>query len=173
MKIKFTICALLLGAATAVHAQSVGPSTINSAGGSNVIAGKAYEFSIGEMALVNTVSGSNIIVTNGVLQPNPVPPPPSGVKDINYLSRNLKVYPNPSDNILNIQPDLESGGQLSYQLYDALGRIMLSGEFKLTTGREKQTVHLEQLAAGSYVLSLNMDKKSVHYNASFNVQKIN
>lgn len=168
-KITITAC-LILSTVITTHGQSIGPSTINASGGSKTISGNTYEFSIGEMALVNTAIGSNIIVTNGVLQPNPSP---TKVKDVNALSDNLKIYPNPSDNILNIQPDFETGGQLTYQLYDALGRIMLSGEFNLVSGKEKQTISLNQLAASSYVLHLNLNKKGIKYNASFNVQKIN
>jgi len=164
-----TAC-LILGAVITSHGQSIGPSTINTAGGSKVISGNTYEFSIGEMALVNTASAPNIIVTHGVLQPNVAP---TKVKDVNALSDKLKIYPNPSDNILNIQPDFETGGQLTYQLYDALGRIMLTGEFNLVSGKEKQTISLNQLAASSYVLHLNLNKKGVVYTASFNVQKIN
>ena len=171
MKTKFTITSCLIACAIInAHGQSIGPSTINASGGSKVISGNTHEFSIGEMALVNTASGSNIIVTNGVLQPNLSS---TGVKDVNYLSDNLKVYPNPSDNILNIQPNFETGGQLIYHLYDVLGRIILAGEFKLATGKETQTISLSQLAASSYVLHLNLNKKGSSYNASFNVQKIN
>ncbi|KAA5533200.1 T9SS type A sorting domain-containing protein [Taibaiella lutea] len=168
-KITITTC-LIISMVTGVYAQSIGPSTINASGGSKVISGNTYEFSIGEMALVNTASGSNIIVTNGVLQPVAST---TRVKDVNYLSDNLKVYPNPSDNVLNIQPDFETGGQLTYHLYDALGRVMLTGEFNLASGKEKQTISLSQLAASSYVLHLNLNKKGITYNASFNVQKIN
>jgi hypothetical protein len=172
MKTKITIATscLIISTIAAAYGQSIGPSTINASGGSSVISGNTYEFSIGEMSLVNTAAGSNIIVTNGVLQPTLSA---TRVKDVNYLSDNLKVYPNPSDDILNIQPDFETGGQLTYHLYDALGRVMLTGEFNLTSGKEKQTISLSQLAASSYMLHLNLKKKGITYNASFNVQKIN
>ena len=68
-KLFFTSIFLLLININNVKAQSITPSVINASGYSGTISGQVFDWSIGEMTLVSTYTGSTLIVTQGLLQP--------------------------------------------------------------------------------------------------------
>jgi hypothetical protein len=148
--------------------QSIGPSTINITGGSATISGNTHEFSIGEL-LVETATGANIIVTQGVLQPIPKP---TGIDDKDFFADHLDIFPNPAEEVVFLQPSFSSGGKLSYHLYDALGRSIEQAEFTLLTGKEKQTIRLKHLAASTYMLNISFLQKGETYNTAYKIQKL-
>jgi hypothetical protein len=148
--------------------QSIGPSTINTVGGSATISGNTHEFSIGEL-LVETKTSANIIVTQGVLQPMPKT---TGIDDEDFFADHLNIFPNPAEEVVFLQPSFSSGGKLSYHLYDALGRSIEQAEFTLLTGKEKQTIRLKHLAASTYMLNISFQQKGKTYNTAYKIQKL-
>lgn len=170
MKNNILIMAFLCCLTFCAKAQSIGPQTLNATGGSAAIEGKTYAYSIGEMTLVNTATGSNIIVTQGVLQPAPQP---TGIHEEAFFNNHFNVYPNPGEDIIFLQPAFATGGQLSFQLYDALGRVLKQGVFKLDTGREKQSISLSDLAASTYSLSISFNNHNDIYKTAYKIQKVN
>ncbi|NDC41178.1 MAG: T9SS C-terminal target domain-containing protein, partial [Chitinophagia bacterium] len=101
---------------------AAGQSTLNATGGSAFIGGAEFEWSVGEMALVNTFTTSTIVVTQGVLQ--------TGLRDATLVpdlsaGAHLRVYPNPANNIVNVAYDATASGSLTLRLSDLAGRILL------------------------------------------------
>jgi len=106
--------------ATSVNAQSL-PYAVTSASGSGKINNQLYDFSIGEMALVQTFQVANITLTQGFLQPfliiqttadlaivnNILTPNGDGKNDF-FVVKGLEKYPN---NRLSI---FDRGGRLIY-----------------------------------------------------------
>jgi hypothetical protein len=170
-KTTFFLCLLCAGVSSS-YAQDLGPKTLNASGGSKTIGGNTYEYSIGEMTLVNTATASNIIVTQGVLQPMPAAVI-VGVQNPAFFADNFKIFPNPSNQIIFLQPAFSHGGKLSFHLYDALGRILKQGTFTLNTGTEKQSIDLSDLASSSYALDITFEQLGKIYNTSYKIQKIN
>lgn len=87
--IKLYCAALLSLFMSHVSAQSVSPGVTNLSGGSVTIGANIYEWSIGEMALVESLINSQLIATNGLLQPQkltPVPLEMAAVTPTNILS---------------------------------------------------------------------------------------
>ncbi len=162
---------ILLIACSAYHvrAQSVGPSTLNGAGGSGTIAGNTYDWSVAEMTLVNTASASGIVVTQGVLQPYDGP---NAVHDNNLLT-GLLVYPNPASKEVYLQPAYSAGDELSFSLYDITGRLISKNEVKLATGKEVQKVDMERLAAGDYMLHVVLNHNNEEKSNAYKIQKVN
>jgi hypothetical protein len=148
--------------------QSIGPSTINTTGGTTVISGNTHEFSIGEL-LIETKTSANIIVTQGVLQPVPQP---TGIDDKDFFADHLNIFPNPAEEVVFLQPSFSSGGKLSYRLYDALGRSIEQAEFTLLTGKEKQTIRLKHLAASTYMLNVSFLQLGKTYTTAYKIQKL-
>lgn len=146
-------------------------SALNAGGGSKDISGNNYEWSVGEMVLVNTGVSSGIIVTQGVLQPA------QGTGDINGRSRmldNVSVYPVPSQSIVYLQYDFPAPGELQYELTDITGKLLLQSELKVQPGTGKQAIDLGDLANASYML--NVVYRPATGNASgtsFKLEKIN
>lgn len=152
-----------------VHAQSVGPVTLNAQGGSATVGGNTFEWSIAEMTLVSTATAPNIVVTQGVLQPMP---PATGVKDNKYLAENLKVYPIPTQGVLYLEPSFLNGGTLSYLLMDANGKTIARREVILNTGHERQSVDMNAFAAGNYMLQVQYNEGGSVNTNTFKVQKL-
>lgn len=163
---------LLLGVSASgivVQAQSIGPSTLNAAGGSRAIGGNTYEWSVGEMAVVSTFSGPSLVVTQGLLQPNMVS---NSVGNVPGKITALNVYPNPvSDGQLYLSPSFHNGGQLIYRLTDAAGKLVLSHTTTLLSGKELQTISMHAYAAGQYTLSVEwQDARGTAIN-NYKIQK--
>ena len=153
------------------RAQSVGPSTINAAGRSATIGTDVYEWSVGEMTLVNTASSSNIIVTQGVLQPLDEP---VGINDVNRLSRLVKAYPNPSSQIVYLETAFDRPGKLTCELRDITGRSIIFFAKDVNAGKEISEINLSSLANAAYMLyvSYKNENESIQQ-ISFKIEKIN
>ncbi len=167
---KYLIAAgILLAGSIPAGAQSVGPAILNSAGGAAVVAGNTYEFSVGEMVLVQTFSGPDIVVTQGVLQPSPGA---TGVMDIAFFEGRMSVYPNPAEDQVFLQPDMPSGGKLLCRLYDAAGKLVHNAAHDLARGNEKLSIPLTALAAGTYMLQVEFQQQKKSYHNAYQIQKL-
>lgn len=163
---------LLLGAIAgsfAASAQSIGPSTLNSAGGSATLGGNTYEWSLGEMTVVSTYSGGSLVVTQGLLQPANLS---NGIHEHSIAAGALQVYPNPAEDVLYLQPAFRQGDKLSFALLDMTGKTILREEKLLVTGTELQTIRLTGLAAGNYMLQVVLVTTSGNQVAGYKVQKL-
>lgn len=174
MKLIYTAAALIISTFCIIQVAQAQPvkytTAINSAGGTANIGGNNYEWSIGEMALVNTGNGSNIIVTQGVLQPAQAS---GGVTDA-PINNHISVFPVPSKSIVHLQYDFPSAGNLHYELMDITGKSLLKNNLVTDGRKDKQTIDLERFANGSYMLHVNFTDAGGNQSASsFKVEKIN
>lgn len=146
-------------------------STINAAGGYGNISGNNYEWSVGEMTLVNTASASNIIVTQGVLQPA------QGTGDVSstkLITDNVHVYPVPATGTVTVQYNFPASGKLYYELTDITGKSILQKEVPVQPGSAQQTIDLEQLSNAVYMLHIRLDATDGRQSmSSFKLEKIN
>jgi len=72
--------------------------------------------------------------------------------------KEIKVYPNPSSGIFNIEiPELDNK-QLTIKVYNILGSLIYTN---IITGREKQQINISNKAAGIYFLSVESDNTVV------------
>jgi phosphopantothenate synthetase len=78
--------------------------TLNVSGHSAKIDGMTFDYSIGEMTLVSTERASNLIVTQGVLQPgSSSTSSPSSDATLTIVDNPIKVYPNPASHLLFVE----------------------------------------------------------------------
>jgi len=158
-----------VGCVALANAQSVGPSIMNTAGGSKTIAGNTYEWSIGEM-ITSTHVGGSLVVTQGILQPLNAT---TGVTTIPSKMANLKVYPNPVTNgWLYLQPNFETGGKVTCSITDATGRLVILQSEELQNGTELQSIPMNALAIGQYTLTVTWKDKQGEAISNFKIQKI-
>ena len=164
----FLCCALL-----SLH--SMGQTTINAAGNSAKINDMTFDYSIGEMTIISTEKASNIIVTQGLLQPMPKnasPQDQAGHAATNNFADHLKVYPNPTENMLFIETIDALAGEFSYQLFDASGKVVLSQKEQQVKGSNKFSLSLASYAAGSYFLMVNqINADGTNSRMSYKIQK--
>ena len=74
LKINFLILFSLLGLSYHSVAQTVSPGVTNASGGSATLLTTTFEWSIGEMALVESMIKAEMSLTNGLLQPQKLAP---------------------------------------------------------------------------------------------------
>lgn len=152
------------------RAQSIGPSTLDAAGGSANLSGNTYEWSVGDMAVISTYTSGSLVVTQGTLQPFDIP---TGVNVIT-LDKQLKVYPNPAINTVLLDYNLESRGELSYVLQDINGKTILQQSLKVKPGESKEAINMAALASATYMLNVNYKpEEGIPQTISFKIIKSN
>jgi len=66
----------------------------------------------------------------------------------------MKTYPNPVENQLNIALSLENNTQISVEIYNLAGQNLLSNNYNLQAGSQTLRINLSDLAKGSYILRI-------------------
>ncbi|WP_158605945.1 T9SS type A sorting domain-containing protein [Taibaiella sp. KBW10] len=167
---KSTLLIIVLGTiGYCSQAQSISPSTLNATGGSAAISGNTYEWSIGEMTLVHTATAGSITVTQGLLQPRPAQ---VGINDVQLTYDQLSVYPNPTDNFVYLETNLNAAIAVQYGLYDVLGKSLMNKEYKVASGKDRMKIDLSPFAAGNYFLKVTVQQQGRSYQNSFEIKKI-
>jgi Secretion system C-terminal sorting domain len=152
------------------HAQSIGPSTLNSAGGKATIGTNTFEYSIGEMAVVSTNTAGTITITHGVLQPNANKA--DNITDIEYAKFNLNIYPNPASNEVNIAIVNNAVFLVSIQLYDITGK-MIQNIAKPVLQNGVCKIAIAEYAVGNYLLKVTTNLNSTTHQSAFTISKSN
>ncbi|MBL7765599.1 MAG: T9SS type A sorting domain-containing protein [Chitinophagaceae bacterium] len=160
-----------------ISCHSFAQTTLNVTGHSAKINGMTFDYSIGEMTVVSTERNGNLIVTQGLLQPtgsgqnantNP------GNNTLNETANQIKVYPNPTSNILFIETLETLSAEFDYQLFDATGKVVLKRTEEQKAGVNKFRLDMQSLAQGSYYLMIRKPAKDGKLeNYSFKIQKLN
>ncbi|QLH45957.1 MAG: T9SS type A sorting domain-containing protein [Bacteroidota bacterium] len=172
LKLTLALSAALLFGAASMHAQS----SLNVTGNSAKINGMTFDYSIGEMTLVSTERTSNFIITQGLLQPGNTgsqAPDADGNNILNDLSDRVRLYPNPTDNLLFVELQALVSGECNYELFDATGKVVLSRKETQQEGINKFQLELNALAAGTYYLVLTSPgQENQLQKYSFKIQKV-
>jgi hypothetical protein len=137
--------------------QSPMPSVVNAAGGSWKNGSAVYEWSIGELALVNEMQSAddNIIITNGFLQTYAGP----GKKDSiakPFTGKEIHILPNPTKGKLQVNFALTEPGRLKLAMCDELGFIIYKKELFVSGAPVTEIINMEGFASGNYFLVMEM-----------------
>ena len=171
MKQKLTLLCLIAATGIIPHArgQSIGPDVVNATGGSGIIDGNTYEWSVGEL-MVTTYANPLILVTQGVLQPGAST---NKVADMSVLP-DVTVFPNPSSTLVNVRYGATEQGTLNCRLMDLTGKILMEQSAKITVGTATQQLDLRLLAAATYMLDVSFEgANNIVQSKSFKIQKLN
>ncbi|MCF8462249.1 MAG: T9SS type A sorting domain-containing protein [Flavobacteriales bacterium] len=161
MKILTIVC-FCLGATCWANAQSISPDVVASAGTHFSNGSTQLSWTIGEPVINTHDNGSNIL-TQGFHQPDITV---TGIHETEMALEGVSVYPNPTDQLLNIRLEGQQN-DVTLGLYDSAGRMVLSDE--LTSGSTLSQLSLTGIANGTYLLRL-VTKAGLQ--ATFNIQKI-
>lgn len=146
-------------------AQTIGPSTVDAAGGRGSIGGNEFEWSLGEIAN----APSSLLITPGVLQPYPK----TNLVTSPLLTNNLRVFPNPSDAEVNMEYNATRTGELQYRLMDIAGRTVLTSAANIKTGVNRLQFNISTLASASYMLQVIFKSSSAaDETAVYTIQKL-
>lgn len=111
-----------------------------------------FNYSIGEMVLVDTYSTGDFLLTQGFLQPTE-----SVINSVSSLDAHedaLHVYPNPFTHTIQVSLNSAEDGQFALQLYDASGRVVWSQDLFFVGNNTYQTIDFSMLSAGCYIMKV-------------------
>ena len=66
----------------------------------------------------------------------------------------LKVYPNPSSNLVNVEMQLDAA-EVSIEVVSLMGQIVMRKEAFTSGGELRETLDVSDLAKGMYMLRVN------------------
>jgi hypothetical protein len=85
----------------------------------------------------------------------------AGVQDIQEI-KNLKAYPNPASETVNISFEAVQGADLLMRITDLSGRTVMAFENeKLNKGLIQKQIDVSSLPVGSYVLNMELNGKVI------------
>ncbi len=106
------------------------------------------DFTIGEV-IINTATDGTNFITQGFQQTN------WNLVGLEDFASNYEaiIFPNPTEDVLNIRTSMFEN--VSYTLYDAQGKLVMQDKLSA----ELTPIQVNQLAPGSYSLTLNNETK--------------
>jgi hypothetical protein len=135
-------------------AQSIALYTVNSTGGSHRKGNLRLDWSVGEMALVNTLSSpdSGHIITNGVIQPNIASAQTTLVRSNSFANNEILILPNPVQNVLQVNINTGQQGQSLLRLYDEVGRLRYQKQVMTDRYSQVEKIDMTGYLRGNYML---------------------
>jgi hypothetical protein len=139
------------------YAQTNTPSVINSSGGSLQTGYYHFEWSVGELALVNQMASSdnNLIVTNGFLQPYVLNPGTNNLSS-QFGKDEIRIFPNPAPDHVEINFFTRQKGKIRISFYDASGKKVYDREVTCYGVDLVETIKVNHLANGIYGLQIDL-----------------
>jgi Secretion system C-terminal sorting domain len=120
---------------------------IASAGGYNVSGGVSISWTLGE-TVIPTFQNGNLILTHGFQSQLIV----TAVEENLDVLVNIKVFPNPASEIVNIQFDTPVDGEIVVYLLDSQGRLVKRDLIEPAMAQKQ--LNLQDMAAGIYYIKL-------------------
>ncbi len=151
---KLIILLCLIFPVSILKAQSLERSVLASSGNSGTAGSIAVDYTIGE-TIIATLASANTIVTAGFHQPNTT-------VSINetYTSALFRIYPNPSNDKVNVfldSPGLKHG---HIQIADVTGRVVYSSVVSDAQMKDSGlSISVSNFEAGVYFISVVLDKE--------------
>jgi hypothetical protein len=143
---------------SAARSQSTRPFIFNSTGGSydNPSSYYRFEWSIGEMMMINTVNtaDSSCRLLHGVLQPGTEKPYYSFT--VVFLEGDYRIFPNPTTGPFELNFFLNYPGKMELQLTDATGRTIETRTYAYDGARRIQLFDLSNHPNGIYYVNATL-----------------
>lgn len=147
MRNLFTTIAMVLAMAVASFAQS----TVATAGGEATSDG-SMSFTIGQ-TVYTSVSGEGGTLSQGVQQAYVI----TAETGIDLVEIQLRAFPNPTNDVLNLMVDGGDYKKVTYALYNNSSKLMTKG---MVSGSEAQ-ISMATYKAGVYFLDVKAEGKTV------------
>ena len=141
-----------------INSQVVAPSVVNTAGGTFTSGYYQFEWSIGELALVTEMTGSNntFVITNGFIQSH-IQYPSGTDNNAIFSGDEIKVFPNPASSYVEINFFSKQRGRITITFYDGSGKkVYTASDVYYGVGLIKR-VPVSQLPNEVYMLHIDLD----------------
>jgi hypothetical protein len=156
------------------QAQGIAPNVLNMGGGYLNAGYFQYEFSVGEMAAIETMTGSANIVTNGFLQPLTDRPFGNNTSS-SWSNDEIKIFPVPTRGRIEIDILSKQKGRVTMRLSDGVGAIIKTEAFDYVGLGRVVIWDITTLASANYYLSIKLDPfpGSVDKSGGYKILKVN
>jgi hypothetical protein len=99
------------------------------------------------------MTNSNLVITSGVLQSFAASQPvPNTVST--WLPDEIKIYPNPTRDIIEINILHKTAGKIKLEFLDNMGKKVMEKQFEYYGTGSSEKFDLSKLAAGQYFLNI-------------------
>jgi hypothetical protein len=158
--------------ASATHAQTANSAVINAGGTSSSQGHIVVDWSVGELALVNTVTSidNQYIITNGFLQPEL----PRANNSHHFSGDEVKILPNYGSGRIEVHFMTRQMGTLNMQVFDASGKLLLTSKAVSNGVGSVERFNLSSYAAGTYFLKIDLQPSlgSVGKSGSYKIVRL-
>jgi hypothetical protein len=139
---------LFLLLSNALFAQKITAQVIDASGGTQRANGYTITYSIGQTA-IDVLANSTYIITQGFQQAN-TNVVTSTKNEAEKLDFQATIFPNPTQDVLNLNIESENAQDFKISLYNLVGQQILQESFSGNTHQ----IEVNQLPKGEYVLKL-------------------
>jgi hypothetical protein len=160
MKKVLPIIASIIFCTVAVSAQvTLAPSVVASGGGYAEAENISISWTLGELA-VSTLTGGNMILTQGFQQPFELDINPVVQKD--QVTWGISVYPNPVGDELRIRFNTQNPGDYLVEIQDVTGRLVSQEQHKQVNPGDILLLNTSTFTSGVYFLKvLTPDRQQI------------
>lgn len=158
MKNKVTTVIIVFFISISCFSQSITPAVINVAGGNSQKGYYQFEWSIGEMSLVNQMASTPnlFVLTNGFLQPYILNPAFNTLNN-QFGVDEIKVFPTPASSYIEIDLFTHQQGRLKISLYNAVGQKLYTNELQTFGVDLIQRIPMNGFNGGAYMLRVELE----------------
>ena len=100
----------------------------------------------------NSSSSDNDFIENS----GTVIPKPTSI-DNRIKNSDINIYPNPVQNVLNIEIDLNNSGIYTFNIFSITGQMISAEQLNITSGNNLIRLNTNNLSSGSYILIISND----------------
>jgi len=166
---------LLVGLSFNANAQAEVQQVINASGGTSLDQDYSFDWSIGELALVNNMESpdNRFRLTNGFLQPYSIL---TYHKEKSYFEKlDIRVYPNPTKGPVAIDFFTMQKGMIALTVVNDGGKVIYQESIAYNGLGQLYELNLQNYPAGVYTLYIYLDpeKGAVRKSGAFRVMKLN
>jgi hypothetical protein len=135
------------------NVHSITPTVMNAASGSGTIGYYRFDWSVGEMSLIETYQQSNLVLENGFLHAGW----PIGLPPINFFATgDIGIFPNPVYTVASINFNVPTPGRVAMKVTTTMGQPVLIREFDYNGAGRTEKIDLQGYPTGAYLVRITL-----------------
>jgi hypothetical protein len=140
------------------NGQSITPQTINIAGGTHKQGYYSIDWSVGELSLVSQLQSNDglFVVSNGLIQPF-TDHPNSYNYNRNFTAEEIRILPNPTRDVLEVNYMSAMRGPVMFRMYDATGRLLYQKQVSSYGTGIIERIDMTSFRSGAYMLYISIN----------------
>jgi len=139
---------ILLLHATFINGQTLSPSVLSASGAFYSAGGYLLSQTVGELAMVQTFTSGNSILTQGFQQPEPIL---TGINENELPESGVQIYPNPASDFIYLVFTNNNADDFQIKFFNAVGQLVNSSRQK----KHNQVIlDVRKVSSGLYFLQI-------------------